>query len=142
LSDRNPDIEIRIQSHPRHLCVLRAAVEAASQRMDFDDKACGEISLAVDEAVTNVIRHGYQQQPDRPIWLKLTSLESNGRSGLQIVIEDECGEVDLAKIRSRALEDIKPGGLGVHIVTAIMDEAQYDQRPNNVGLMLTMRKYV
>ena len=56
------------------------------------------------------------------------------------MIEDEARQVSPEQMRGRELEDIKPGGLGVHIIKEIMDEVTYEQRPNQ-GMRLTLVKH-
>ena len=93
----------------------------------------------MDEALCNVINHGYQRRPDGPIWLNLWALDGDDQPGLKVVIEDRARQVDPAQIQSRNLEDIRPGGLGVHIIREIMDEARYEKREGG-GMRLTMVK--
>lgn len=125
-------------------------VAAVARRLAFTDEACGQIALAVDEALCNVIRHGYGRAADRPIWINLTPVGGVARPGssdnptmaLKIVIEDDAKQVDPATIRSRNLEDVRPGGLGVHIIRHVMDEVSYECRQDNSGrgMRLTMIK--
>lgn len=136
---RDPHITIRIHSHPRYLCVLRSAVETAAKEYGLDQQISGRVVLAVDEAVANVIRHGYHGQTDKPIWVNLAPIKADG-GGIEVVIEDECRGVDLSRIRGRDLKDVKPGGLGVHILREIMDEVEYRHRESHEGVRLTMRK--
>ena len=132
-------IEIRIDSDPKHLCVVRAAVEQAAMRLGFDEKQAGQIMLAVDEALTNVIRHGYKGARDKPIWIKLRTATNNG-TAMEIVIEDEAADCDPATFRGRDLDDIRPGGLGTHIIRNTMDSTEYTRRPGGRGIRLTMRR--
>jgi len=136
------DVELRILSQPRYLCVVRAAVEALAEKIGFDNEACGKIILCVDEAVTNVIRHGYKEQPDKPIVVRLNPVCEASRDGIEIVIEDECCSVDLSRIKPRALDDVRPGGLGTHIMSELMDVARFAHRSDGDGVQLTMRKYL
>jgi len=133
------DVDIRILSQPRYLCVVRAAVNAAIERYGFDEAACAQFMLAVDEAVTNVIRHGYDGAEDRPIWVRLRPVDADGRDGFTIVIEDEARHVEPEIIRGRDLADVRPGGLGVHIIRQVMDGVEYTKRPEG-GMRLTMSK--
>lgn len=133
------DIELQLVSHPRYLCVARAAVAAAVEKYGFDRETVGQVMLAVDEAVTNVIRHGYDGAEDQPVWLRLSPTTPDGEAGFTIVVEDEGRQVDPERIRGRDLDEVRPGGLGVHIIRKIMDEANYERRPN-VGMRLTMAK--
>ncbi len=144
------EIRVEVKSNPLYLSGMREMLSSISRRLGFSDEACGQMALALDEALCNVIRHGYQKAADRPIWITLTPLggvmtpeemheKGNPTTGLQIVIEDEARQVDPAQIKSRNLEDIRPGGLGVHIIHQIMDEVRYEHR-NGKGMRLTMIK--
>lgn len=136
-----PHIVIRILSQPRYLAVVRAAVEAAAAKLGLSDDENARVTLAVDEAMSNIIRHGYHGRPDQPIWLRIAPVHEDGRSGVELTIEDECRGVDLRKIQGRPLDEVRPGGLGVHIIKGVMDEAQYDRRPGGEGVRLRMVKY-
>jgi anti-sigma regulatory factor (Ser/Thr protein kinase) len=94
----------------------------------------------VDEALCNVIRHGYERRVDGMIWMSVWPLPDDGKGpGVKIVIEDEARQVEPEKIKGRDLADVKPGGLGVHIIREVMDEAKYEKR-DGAGMRLTMVK--
>ena len=137
----SPHIVIRMISNPAYTSVVRAAVQNMAGKMGLDNEATGHVVLAVDEAITNVIRHGYRGQTDRPIWLKLTPLHDRDRIGLEVVIEDESDGVDLSRIKGRPLEEIRPGGLGVHIIQKMMDHVEYSHCEKAKGLKLRMCKW-
>ncbi|MEX2215911.1 MAG: ATP-binding protein [Phycisphaeraceae bacterium] len=134
-------VEIHVLSDPCNLCVVRAAVSAAADRFGLDEPARDKVVLAVDEAMTNVIRHGYKQRTDGAIDVTLSRVRDNGRSGIQVVIEDEVGPVDVERIARRSLDEVRPGGLGVNIIYESFDQVEYSPRPDAVGLKLTLRKY-
>lgn len=138
----DPQMTIQLTSDPKWLCVLRAAVEAAGLSVGFTQEQCHKIVLALDEAVCNMIRHGYKNRTDGPIWLTLRRTTTAGRDGIEIILEDACGDVELDRIKSRELEDIRPGGLGVHIIHEIMDDVEYSKRDGGAGLRLRMAKYL
>ena len=133
------DIEMCVLSQPRYLCVVRAAVSVAVDRYGFGEDSCGRVMLAVDDAVTNVIRHGYDGAADKPIWVKLRPTDHRGQPGLTIVIEDQARQVDPEKIKGRPLEQVRPGGLGVHIIREVMDHVRYTRREGG-GMRLEMSK--
>lgn len=145
--DSGPEVRIELRSNPIYLSGTREMVAAVARRLGFLDEACGQIALAVDEALCNVIRHGYGRRTDRPIWITLRPLGgvpnpevgSNPTTGLEIMIEDEAKQVDPCLIRSRDLEEVRPGGLGVHIIKAVMDDVRYERR-EGVGMRLVMVK--
>lgn len=140
---REPDLRIEMFSQPRLLAGVRALVSNLAQRAGFGELHCGQISLAVDEALSNIINHGYEKRCDGRIWLSIWMLEADHEhaSGFRIVIEDLAKQVDPSTIRSRDLEDIRPGGLGVFIMREVMDSVVYEKRRQG-GMQVTMTKRV
>jgi anti-sigma regulatory factor (Ser/Thr protein kinase) len=141
-SQPHADIEIRIVSEPRYVCAVRHAIASLAKTMGMSETSCANLELAITEAIANIIKHGYHGDERCPIWVKATPLQQDGREGLEVVIEDECQGVDLDKIKSRPLDEIRPGGLGVHIIREIMDEVDYSHREAGVGVRLRMRKFI
>lgn len=140
MTDDPSHIMLRVISHPEYLCVVRAAVETAATRLGFGSDDAGKITLAVDEALANVIRHGYHGQTDGPIWVKMSPQRRGESDGMLIVIEDACRGVDLSRIKPRPLEEVRPGGLGVNIIQSVMDHVDYATRAEGEGVRLTMFK--
>lgn len=119
-------IRISIRSTPSHLPIVRAALSAAARLVGFDDKCSHHVVLAVDEALANVIEHAYDGREDGEIEMTLTPLAMDGRAvGLEVVLSDHGQAVDPAAIRGRPLEELRPGGLGVHIIQSCMDVMEY-----------------
>ncbi len=132
-------IELRIDSDPRFLCVVRAVVSVIADKVGLNEAICGQVSLAVDEAVTNVMRHGYGGATDQPIWIKVRLGDGNGGEGFTVIVEDRGRQVDPATIQGRDLDEVRPGGLGVHIIRQVMDQVSYSQRDGG-GMRLVMSK--
>ena len=137
---REPDLQLTMLSQPRLLTAARAMVNNLAQRLGFSEIHAGQLSLAVDEALCNVINHGYDRRPDGQIEIRVWAVEEESPY-LAIVIEDRAVQVDPATIRSRDLDDIRPGGLGVYIMKEIMDEVVYEHREGG-GMRLSMRKSI
>ena len=149
--DGPANIRLQIESNTLFLSGVRELVYHVASRIGFADEHCGQMALATDEAICNVIRHGYGRAADRPIWISLRCVggvatpETQGSyptTGLEITIEDEARQVDLTQIKSRDLDEIRPGGLGVHIIQQVMDEVRYEHREDlgGKGMRLTMVK--
>jgi len=131
-------VRLSITSSPRFLPVVRAAVEKMCEVLGFDSPTTGNVVLSADEALTNIIKHAYQGKPDHPIEIELVPL-AEPDPGLEILMRDYGPTVDPARIKSRDLADIRPGGLGVHIMTQCMDRVEYSQASGG-GTLLTMVK--
>jgi len=123
--------KIRFTSDTCHLAGVRAAVRAFLLENGFDDCAIELMVLALDEACTNVIRHAYGHEC-KPVRMEMTSL----RKKVRFVIRDYGRTCDPEKIRGRALEDIRPGGLGVHIIRKTFDRVTYSPQARGTRLVL------
>lgn len=141
VKETQPDIMLRVVSDVRYLAGAREMVAGVAKRLGFSHDSSSHLALAVDEALCNIIRHGYQQELGRPIWMRLWPLEDDGEHGpgVCIVIEDEARQVDPDQIQGRDLDDIRPGGLGVHIIRQVVDCAEYEPR-EHAGMRLTLVK--
>lgn len=138
-------VTVELLSQPRYLGGARDLVAAIAKRFGFGDNECGRIALAVDEALCNIIRHGYARRPDGRIWIYVWPLRADNAEagGIRIVIDDEAKQVDPERIRGRELEDVRPGGLGVFIMREVMDSIEFRKREGmDQGMRLVMVKAV
>jgi anti-sigma regulatory factor (Ser/Thr protein kinase) len=130
---------LTITSDTANLAVLRETVTRAALAVGFQDPTVSQITLAVDEAIGNVIKHGYDGRPGQPIEVSIEPFQRADQRGLQIVVCD-CGrQVDPATIVGRELSEVRPGGLGTHIIRNVMDEVEYSLRQPQ-GMRLRMAK--
>ncbi|MDZ4743971.1 MAG: SpoIIE family protein phosphatase [Verrucomicrobiota bacterium] len=127
-----------VPCEPAQFAGIREFVRRSAACAGFDEMAVGQIVLALDEAVTNVYRHGYGECDGNEIRL---FIHKEGDSCF-FEIEDDATCVDPAKFKSRDIDDIRPGGLGVYLITSVMDEVQLVQSGENNGNRLIMKKRV
>lgn len=123
-------------SHPQYLPMIRALVREGSSLAGFDDELTATLLLAVTEAVTNVMRHAYGNEVGKPIDFELNAQPETFR--LDII--DYGTFVDPKQIASRPLDEVRPGGLGVHLIKSTMDRVEYRKNPHG-GTTLTMVKH-
>ncbi|HYF15325.1 MAG TPA: ATP-binding protein [Phycisphaerales bacterium] len=141
-NDRCCEARIELTSNTAYLCSVRDVVRRVARRMGFGDDQAAQIVLAVDEGLANVMKHGYDGRPDGPIAVELCGCCDCARGpGIRIVVEDRARQVDPATIKSRDLDDIRPGGLGVHIMREVMDTVHYEPREGG-GMRLTLVKFL
>lgn len=130
---------VSLTSDTVNLASVRETISQAATDMGFAEPVVSQIVLAVDEAIANVIRHGYEGCPGKPIDVTIESVRHSGVPALQVTVCD-CGrQVDPDRILGRALEDVRPGGLGTHIIRSVMDEVEYTVR-EPAGMILRMVK--
>ena len=106
----------------RNLKKIRATIKDFLKIYEVDLKIIKNIQLAVDEAVTNIIKHAYKGENKNNI-IKI-ELEYKNKKFL-IHLYDNGIKVDKKKIKPRNLDNVKPGGLGVHFINEIMDQTKY-----------------
>jgi len=129
-------IHLSVPSDPACLSVVRAAVDRIARLAGFSEEEAGRIVLAVDEACTNVIRHQYEGRHDRRIDITAQSGEDER---LEFVLRDYGPVRDPGLFRGRDLADVRPGGLGIHIIREVMDEVEYGPGPGG-GMQLRLCK--
>ncbi len=120
-------------------------MQRATEVVHFPEAESRAIVRSVDEALANIIRHAYKNQRGLPIevacWRLLPDPRANKPGGgLEILISDSGPPIDLAKLRGRSLEEIRPGGLGLHFMKQSMDVVEF--RRKNGKNLLRMVKYL
>jgi serine/threonine-protein kinase RsbW len=123
---------LAVYSNPRWLSVVRGAVERLTETLGFPAVQCRSITRAVDEALTNIVRHSYGNRLDQPIALYFRSAkrcqQGEIESGLEILLCDRGRAIDLNTLRGRPLEQIRPGGLGLHLIRQAMDTVEFTRK--------------
>jgi anti-sigma regulatory factor (Ser/Thr protein kinase) len=109
-------------SDPRYLPVVRATVGQLAAMVGWDESESRAITLAVDEALANVIRHAYHGRTDGRIELQCHA----GADELRFQLQDSGEAPDRAMICAREVGCDKIGGLGTHIIRDVMDSVSYE----------------
>jgi anti-sigma regulatory factor (Ser/Thr protein kinase) len=129
-------IVVEIPSDPSALFLVRCLMERLSQRLCFSEEEVARMTLALDEACTNVIRHAYGERSDQRIVLSFIVLEDR----LEVQVRDFGVPPDLSALAPRDLDEIRPGGLGLHFIKGAMDEVDYEL-PEGGGCVLRLVKF-
>jgi serine/threonine-protein kinase RsbW len=133
-------LRMELRSNPEMLCVVRNALGQLAATLGFSETECNAVVLAVDEALTNIIRHAYLGDVERPIEASFRRIhvpwEGQGRDALEIVLEDQGVTVNAKNLCGRALEDVRPGGLGLHFIRESMNTVEFSRRKGRNQLRL------
>ena len=105
---------------------------------ELEIKLVNNIKLAVDESVSNIIKHGYKgEDENNKIEIKLEIIEKK----LFIHLFDNGTLVNKKNIQPRNLKDIKPGGLGSYFINEIMDEVKWKTKSKDwVNHLILIKK--
>ena len=124
---------LEINSDPSQLKKVREKVEVFCKENQIKVNLL-EIKLAIDEALQNIIRHAYKLDKTKKITIKLEKISGDS---FKAEIRDFGERVPIDQIKHRALDDIKPGGLGVHFIKSISKEMKYEHK-DEAGTLLTL----
>lgn len=115
-------------SKPENVAFARAVVAMFASQLDFTIDEIDEIKVAVSEAVSNAIIHGYENQPGE---VRVDASLSGGR--IEVVVHDAGkGIADIAWA-TEATHTSRPEermGLGLVFMREYMDEMRVDSAPN------------
>lgn len=120
------------------LKLLRSVIRDAAQLVGLDDDATDAVVLAVNEACMNIMQHAYAMDPKGRIEVVI----AHENDALVFRLRDYATPVNAEAVESRGLDDIRPGGLGVHFIRSLMDECGFLQTPNGGGNLFEMKKLI
>jgi len=120
--------ELAADSH--QIPPFRNELKSLLPTIGFNEKQTGEVLLAVDEALTNIIRHAYQGKSGK---IKVT-LEDD-RDRVKVSIQDFGEPFNPLNMPDPDLPLKKPGGLGVFLIKNLMDEVEYERQSQNANLL-------
>lgn len=131
---------LALYSNPKWLSVVRATVERLTETLGFPIAQGTSITRAVDEALTNIVRHSYSNRPDQPIaiYFRRAQRQQDGQveHGLEILLCDRGAAGDPSKFHGRPLDEIRPGGLGLHFIHQAMDTVEFTRKGSTNRLCL------
>ena len=131
-------MDFKFPAQPGWMKLARACAREACTKVGCDDQITTDVVLALDEACQNVIRHAYGGPSDEEI--ELTIRQRPGR--IVFRLRDFAPMVAPGIIKSRNLEDVRPGGLGAHLIQEVMDEVQYLRPSQGEGNLLRLVKNI
>jgi serine/threonine-protein kinase RsbW len=127
-------IRLTIPAKAEYITLVRLALSGLSRLRPLSEETLGDLKLAVTEACTNSVRHGYgdgegtvdilyELQPDR----------------LVVEVADDGPGFDAAGDRPTE-ENLQEGGLGIAIIKAVSDEFEAGERAEGQGSRLRFTK--
>ncbi len=133
-ADPSLDDQLVVAADLHLLADVRAWVRRRAMLGSFSERDLGDIDLAVTEAVSNVIRHAYGGDSRREVSIR-AALED---SQLVISIIDS-GLPFLGTAPSPDLDSAQEGGYGVHLISAVMDNASWTRLPDGRNQLRLVR---
>lgn len=115
---------LTIPSDLSFLSLARAFADAACRRRGLDESSTAAVVLAVNEALSNIIRHAHRDRPET-----LVHLECLFRpDGIEVRLTDEGDPFDPAGVAVPDPSELRIGGRGIFLMRTLMDELICEQR--------------
>ena len=120
---------------PSELAAAREVEKRVSEqvaRYSYDEAARFAIKLAVEEGLTNAIKHGNRFDPTKSVEVQYDIDENH----VSVTITDEGPGFDPADVPDPTADENleKPCGRGIMLMRAYMDQVEYNERGNRVRL--------
>jgi serine/threonine-protein kinase RsbW len=128
-----------ITSDINEIPAISRALETLMQVHGFAEDDILDTQLAVEEAITNIIEHGYGEAGGG---ITISCRAENGI--IEVQLEDRAAPFDPLSLPEPDLvsevEDRKIGGLGIFLIRQVMDDIRYRFDEGKNILLLTKRK--
>jgi len=120
--------DLSVKASLENLQEIRNYIDQVGARLGVSENVLGDFRLVVDEAVTNVILHGYGDLDG----MVEIHMESDGDAVI-IRIRDQANSFDASHVSKpqldTALKDRPFGGMGIFLIKKMTDEAEFRPLP-------------
>ncbi len=135
---KTPEPRLTLESRLGDLALVPQWLQALAAGYAIPEDVHFAIDLCLEEALSNIVRHGYGGEPGGPITVDFTPRQAHG---LTFVIEDHAPPFDPLSYSQPAsvpasIDDLKPGGQGIRLLRKFASSLAYERLPD--GNRLTM----
>ena len=134
-------VHLVLQNNTADLATATAALSSFCEQHGINEGAVFDLTLALEEIFTNIIRHGYQDREPHEIDLVIRKQGD----WLTLRVADDGQPFDPSKMASPNLhlppEQRAVGGLGIHLVKSVTDALEY-RRENGKNVVTVKKKTV
>lgn len=122
------------------LASIRQFIEESALALGAEAAAVSEMVVAANEAVTNIILHGYEDAVG-----DIRVIVAVGASQLAVSLVDQAAGFDPTQVPPPNLsvppDQRRPGGLGVHMMRKFTDGLQYVQLPSGENQLTLFKRW-
>lgn len=139
-----PEPRLTLEGRLEDLAQVWPWIEALARQYSISARTEYAIQLCLEEALSNVVRHGYSGQANQSIAVACTvEYASSGAREMVFTIEDQAPPFDpLAYARSgeaptpATIAELEPGGQGIRLIRKFADRVAWERLPNGNRLTL------
>jgi serine/threonine-protein kinase RsbW len=132
-----PTVRLTIPAKAEYITLVRLALSGLSRLRPLSEETLGDLKLAVTEACSNSVRHGYGGAGEGTVEI-LYELRPD-RFVVEVADDGPGFDARGDRVDERDLEE---GGLGIAIIRAVSDEFEAGERSNGRGSRLRFVKFL
>lgn len=118
--------ELTTPSQTENLELIRAVVAKIAQKAGFAEMVVMQITLAVEEACVNAIKHAHSNSAAKPLHVQIKT----DHQKLTVVVSDRGKGFDFQNLKEPDMQEYfakrRPGGLGIVLMKRLMDEVRFE----------------
>ena len=130
-------LDYQFPAQAEQLCNVRQKLRESLAPLGTPETLVNGLVLAVGEACMNIIQHAYSKDENGDIILEV---EQEGDDVTFRLTDFASHKTRAEEMKSRPLDEIRPGGLGCHLISEIMDEVKMIDCDSTCGNVLQMKK--
>ena len=137
---KNPEVKITVKNRIEDLLRVNSVFESFATQHEIGGRLRYHLLVSIEEILTNIIKYGFDEEGVHPIHITFRHINEKG----EMEFEDRGREFNPLEISEPDLdtpiENRQLGGLGIHLVKKMMDEAKYRREGDRNILMLRKSK--
>ena len=136
-ADEAQTVLLTIPAKPEYITLVRLALSGITKLRPLSDETLGDLKLAVTEACSNSVRHGYGNEGDGTVEIRYELQPDR----FVVEVADDGPGFDARGDRPDE-EKLVEGGLGIAIIKAVSDEFEAGERSDGGGSRLRFVKFL
>ncbi len=133
-------IELKIPSETGYEKLAMALAEQCARIMGFSDSRVEDVKTAVSEACINAVEHGNASDVTTKVFVTMTM--DDGRLEIDVADEGRSGpppsDVKAPDLEAQFAGFEAPGGMGLFVIKALVDEADFVEPELGFGSQFRM----
>jgi len=142
-STHTAEANLRLESRLSDLAQIAPWVQSLAAEHELPSELSFAINLCLEEALSNVIRHGYSGEPDHPIAIHC-SIRRPAANAMELAfaIEDQAAHFNPLETEQtvapvfETLDELTPGGQGMRLLRKFAGSLQYEPLPAGNRLII------
>jgi anti-sigma regulatory factor (Ser/Thr protein kinase) len=128
---------LTLHSRIEDLALVPSWIESLASAHRLSESTQYAMNLCLEEVLSNIIRHGYANQPDRTIVVRYRAGQD---SSSVLVVDDEAPQFNPLTTAPADIEETvhgdRIGGLGIHLLRCFASSLEYEPTPSGNRLSI------